>query len=151
MAQDDDEVWRAIVDNYGERPAIDPDLPDAETETEEPTEHPGPARFDATPDPAPDPAPESGWNEEYIDADWSTDRFVPPPPPPLPQTTTDRYAAWAGVFGAPAILLVCLVIGFNPGQFISYLLVLAFIGGFLYLVITMSREPRDPGDNGAVL
>ena len=151
MAKDDDDAWRAIVDNYGERPEVDPnpDLPD-------------PADQDATPDDPPVteaepltisyqvPAP-SGWDEETIDSDWSTDRFVPPPPPPIPVATTDRLLAWAGLFGSPAILLICLVAGFSLPSLIAYLLVIAFVGGFLYLVIQMSREPRDPGDDGAVL
>ena len=135
MPQDDDDAWRAIVDNYGDRPDLDPD--------------------EATPS-AParpvEPAGESpSWQDPYPDADWSSERFVPPEPPPLPTTTTDRYVAWAGVLGSPALLLVCLILGIALPELVAYLLVAAFVGGFLYLVMTMTREPRDPDDNGAVI
>ncbi|MGA8254966.1 MAG: hypothetical protein WB767_00170 [Nocardioides sp.] len=137
MAKEDDElhddVWRAIVDNYGDRPDLAADNLPAEPE--------------AAPS-APAAAP-SSWDDGYPDADWSSDRFVPPPPPPIPATTSDRLAAWAGVFGSPAILIVCLILGIDLPQFVAYLLVAGFIGGFIYLVVTMSREPREPGDDGA--
>jgi len=137
VAKDDDElrddVWRAIVENYGDRPELTTDdLP----EPVEPSQ------------PEPDMAAAS-WDDQFVDSDWTTDRFVPPPPPPIPSTTRDRFAAWTGVFGTPAILLVCLVFGIALPQLLAYLLVAGFIGGFIYLVVTMSREPRDPGDDGA--
>ena len=79
------------------------------------------------------------------------DRFVPPVPPPLPRPTRDRAAAWAGLFGSPAVLLVCLVLGIALPRLVSYLLVGAFVGGFCYLVWQMPSGPRDPGDDGAVV
>ena len=137
MAKDDDElrddVWRAIVENYGDRPELRQDDAPAPVERQE----------------AEPAAAAASWDDQYVDADWATDRFVPPPPPPIPTTTRDRFAAWAGVFGSPAILLVCLVLGIDLPQLLAYLLVAGFIGGFVYLVVTMSREPRDPGDDGA--
>jgi len=138
VSQRDDEAWRAIVDNYGERAALDDDV-----------EEPPPVRSDPRADETP---PElRTWDEGSVDSDWSTDRFVPPPPPPVPTPTRDRLLAWAGIFGSPAILLVCLVLGIEIPRLIAYALVAGFVGGFLYLVIKMDREPRDPGDNGAVL
>lgn len=147
MAQDDDEVWRSIVDNYGERPDLE-DQPgpadDAAAPAAEPTPEdlPGPGRASFDPrwdrrDPEPDQEQE--------------ERFVPPPPPPVPTTTKDRTVAWFGIFGAPAILLVTLVLGIRLPEIVNYALVMLFVGGFLYLVVRMNREPRDPGDNGARL
>jgi hypothetical protein len=127
--QSEDEVWRSIVENYGERPHVDP----------LPTE-PEPA---AAPDVEVRPSPDELWDEE--------ERFVPPPPPPLPHPTPVRLAAWSGVFGAPAVLLVALVLGIPLPSLVGYGLVAAFVGGFLYLVIHMQRGPRDPGDDGAVV
>ena len=49
------------------------------------------------------------------------------------------------------VLLVSLILGFDLPQLLAYALVAAFVGGFLYLVVTMTREPRDPDDDGAVL
>ncbi len=146
MAHDDDDAWRAIVDNYGDRADLDSEEAPA-------------AEADPEPDPASviDPtlprveSQARSWDDEYVDSDWTTDGFVPPPPPPLPSTTPDRLAAWLGVFGSPVVLLVCLFFGIALPQPIPFLLVTAFVGGFLYLVITMSREPRDPDDDGAVI
>lgn len=137
MAKDDDElhddVWQAIVENYGDRPELAAD--DVRPVSESPR-----------PD-APDPA--AAWDDTYVDSDWTSDRFVPPPPPPIPRATADRLAAWLGVLGSPAVLLVCLILSIDLPQLLAYLLVAGFIGGFIYLILTMSRDPRDPGDDGA--
>ncbi|WP_341928028.1 hypothetical protein [Nocardioides psychrotolerans] len=132
----EDDAWRAIVENFGERADPDPDPPSA-------------GRDEPLPD-APSPAgPAPSWDEAYVDSDWSTDRFVPPPPPPVPSTSKDRMAAWIGIFGSPAVLLVCLVLAIDLPQLVAYALVAAFVGGFLYLVFQMPRGPRDPDDDGA--
>jgi hypothetical protein len=134
---DDDEAWRGIVDNYGERVELDPDPPSA------------------TPFEAPATRPASSYGEERTwedpDSDWSTDRFVPPPPPPVPTPPRDRFVAWIGLLGAPGLLLLCLVTGISIPSWLPLLLVAAFVAGFVYLVVRMPREPRDPGDDGAVL
>ena len=75
--------------------------------------------------------------------------FVPPEPPPLPVVAPDRGLAWAGVFGSPLVLLCTLIFGISIPIWLGYALVLSFVGGFLYLVFRMPREPRDPWDNGA--
>ncbi len=74
---------------------------------------------------------------------------MPPPPPPLPHPPPVRFAAWSGLFGSPAVLLVALVLGIALPAWLGYLLVGAFLGGFGYLVVHMQRGPRDPGDDGA--
>ncbi|WP_323792166.1 hypothetical protein [Nocardioides sp.] len=149
MVQNDDEAWRAIVDNYGDRADLD-DPPEAASQTPERQPRTSPPLAD---DPEPDDV--HGWeraSEASAPTGWEDeDRFVPPPPPPIPTTTTDRMAAWVGIFGSPLVLLVALVLGIRLPELISYVLVLGFVGGFLYLVLKMNREPRDPGDNGAVL
>ncbi|HXH77997.1 hypothetical protein [Nocardioides sp.] len=125
-----DEDWQAIVDNFGERAKIDE--PD-------PVE-PAPARSwsEEEPDPAPDPGPAAAYDEP---------RFVPPTPPPLPRPEPRRAIAWAGVFGAPVLVLVALRI--DLPSLLDYLLVAWFVGGFLYLVATMSRSGREPWDDGS--
>ncbi|WP_340538642.1 hypothetical protein [Nocardioides sp. GXZ039] len=152
MPIDDDEAWQAIVDNYGERPALDdePALPSTgrESGSADDLGEESAGVWDTLDD---DPPPTASWDDEYPDSDWTTDRFVPPPPPPIPTTTPDRYAAWSGVLGAPAILLICLIFRISLPQLVAYFLVAAFVGGFLYLVFKMSHEPRDPDDDGAVL
>jgi len=127
--RDEDEVWRDIVENYGEAPSVE--------------EAP----------PVVDPAPRSDVVEpdEVYEADpWAEEeRFVPPPAPPVPLAEPPRLLAWIGLFGSPTVLLVALVIGWQLPGWLSTLLIGSFIGGFGYLVATMNREPRDPWDNGA--
>ena len=152
MQREDDEAWQAIVDNYGEVPEIsDEAAGPAGTPTTS-----GPAALGrddspyASPDDSPDDAPEEhGWGPGLPDLD--EDRFVPPVPPPVPRPSRDRGLAWAGVFGSPAVLLICLVLGIALPHLLSYLLVAAFVGGFCYLVWQMPSGPRDPNDDGAVV
>ena len=122
----EDEAWRAIVDNYGDRAELDP----AEV-------------------PAPEPAPDPFAVPAELSAAFDEDRFVPPPPPPLPSVPRDRMLAWIGLFGSPTVLLTALVFGIHLPALIGYLLVGAFIGGFVYLVVQMPRGPHDPYDDGA--
>jgi hypothetical protein len=137
----DEDAWRAIIDNYGDRVQLDEDDP-ALT--------------------APPEAPVVTWpgdrleQERVMEATGPFDvddgeRFVPPEPPPLPEIPHDRKVAWLGLFGSPAVLLVCLVVGISLPPLLAYLLVGSFIGGFVYLVATMPRGPVDPWDNGARL
>ncbi|MBB6626403.1 hypothetical protein H5V45_03615 [Nocardioides sp. KIGAM211] len=130
----DDDAWRAIVDNYGARADLEPepgDLPQQRHELPDLPDEP-----DETP-------AEAAARDE--------DRFVPPAPPPVPRATPDRFAAWLGLFGAPAVLLAALVLNLPLPGWAGYLLVAAFVGGFGYLVVQMPRGPRDPGDDGARL
>lgn len=136
----EDQAWRAIVENYGERPELDDPPPVAPPDPATPA---SPAPFGGRfGDPrAFSPEPEELSAEE--------EGFVPPPPPPLPRVEPDRMLAWIGVFGAPAVLLCALVFAIGIPSWLGYLLVTGFVGGFIYLVVKMPREPRDPGDDGA--
>jgi hypothetical protein len=123
----EDDAWRSIVENYGDRADLGPE---------------------EAPEPVPEPVREpAGDDTEAADEE----RYVPPPPPPLPHVTPDRLAAWSGVFGAPTVLLVALLVGIHLPAWLGYLLVASFVGGFVYLVVQMPRGPRDPGDDGARL
>ncbi|WP_028650579.1 hypothetical protein [Nocardioides halotolerans] len=147
MQRDSDEdAWRAIVDNYGERAALD-DEPVADPVVD-PDDRQG---YDAAGSAGlqrlfrPLPQPEAAVDDELDD-------FVPPTPPPLPKLPPDRALAWAGLFGSPSVLLVCLVLGVHLAPWLGYLLVAAFIGGFVYLVVNMPRSTDiDPWDDGARL
>ncbi len=81
------------------------------------------------------------------------DHFVPPPPPPLPTLDPRRRAAWTTLVGTPVIALVLLVAGVTLPEWMAVGLVLAFVGGFGYLVATMGSSPPDDwsGDDGARL
>lgn len=124
----DDEAWRAIVENYGDRPQVDEPAP--------------------TP---PEPEPKASTYDEVDRTVDEVDRFVPPVPPPLPRLDLPRHLPWLGVFGVPAFLLVSLLAGVSLPTWLGYLMVSGFVGSFVYLVFTMQRGGRDPWDDGARL
>jgi hypothetical protein len=140
----DELAWQAIVDNYGARAEIEE--PPTDQPAQEPPTGPFGGRFaDATgfatftgPD---EPEPEA--------VDDEVEGFTPPEPPPLPRLAPDRALAWAGVFGSPLVLLLALLLSVPIPTWLGYLLVCGFVGGFMYLVVKMPREPRDPWDDGA--
>ena len=123
-AQDEDELWRSIVDNYGDRAELDEPVDDGSPVPPEPAA-------------APDGTSRSGSSRRR--------------PPPLPRPENKRLVAWAGVFGVPILLLVCLVTGISLPALLAYAMVGWFVGGFVYLVLLMPRGPRDPDDDGARL
>lgn len=129
--RDVDRAWQDIVEHYGERPAI-------EAGTEPALESPV--------DPDPEPVPSTPPADEQYDDEES---FVPPPPPPLPRVEPRRQAAWIGLLGAPLVLLTFTILGWALPRLLALALVVAFVGGFGYLVAVMPRGPRDPGDDGA--
>ncbi len=131
---DEDALWRSIIDNYGERPTID------EPEIEAP---PSLRDLDA-PAPVADEEPEAAPVERE-------DHFVPPVPPPLPRPTPARLLAWTGLFGVPALVLVALVAGLDLAPWMGLILMVWFVGGFVYLVASMRPGPGDDYDDGARL
>jgi hypothetical protein len=145
----DEDAWRAIVENYGERIELDEQPPADPGVDDPPTER---APYDGglqrlfRPLPEPQPTPEE---QDELD---DPDEFVPPTPPPLPRLPPDRFLAWAGLFGSPTVLLLCLLLDVHLPPWLGYMLVAAFIGGFGYLVVKMPRgEDVDPWDDGARL
>ena len=145
MSRPDDEshtdsTWREIVENYGERARLDPE------------DEPGRASA-ATAEPEPDTT--TYGVEEVADADPADDvpeveRFRPPVPPPVPiPSTWERRAAWGGVVVAPGLALLVALLGIQLPRVLGWGLVAWFVGGFLYLVATMPRTPREPWDDGS--
>jgi hypothetical protein len=135
----DEDAWRAIVENYGERVELD-DEPPADPPADPPAEQRLERLFTALPQPRVD------------EVEDDPDDFVPPIPPPLPKLPPDRLLAWLGLFGSPSVLLVCVVLGVHLPPWLGYLLVASFIGGFVYLVVKMPhRDDIDPWDDGARL
>ena len=131
LARERELEWQQIVENFGERAVLEPE--------DEPVVGPSVEPLAEPEDEVAEPTP----------AD--PDEFVPPTPPPVPRPPTDRLIAWTGVFGVPTFVLVCIVFGITLPPWTGLLLAAGFIGGFGYLVMRMSDEPRDPWDDGAVL
>lgn len=177
----EDALWRAIIENYGERADLDASTPDApgpdgasaasvgapeattdtaesqpETQPESAVESPAePAEptVVAGPDGADHEAAraaEAARREREFEAQHEVpEQFVPPEPPPLPYVPPSRLLAWCLMVGGPLLLLLSLVLDFWLPGIIQLLAVAGFVGGFVYLVIRMPRDPRDPWDDGA--
>jgi hypothetical protein len=80
------------------------------------------------------------------------DHFVPPEPPRGPRLDWISRAAWLGLFGGPALLILAALFDFGTGR-ITTIAVVGFIAGFLTLVIRMKDRlpPEDTPDDGAVV
>lgn len=141
----DDDAWRAIVENFGERAELDDERA---PEPEEPPRAGDPYAWAVAPEPE-EPAELDESAPAYAGAPDDEDAYVPPDPPPLPVPEPDRGIAWLGVVGSPAILLLSLVTGIGFPSWVGYLMVAWFVGGFCYLVARMPKEPRDPWDDGS--
>ncbi|MFL6155344.1 MAG: hypothetical protein ACJ72D_04605 [Marmoricola sp.] len=133
MSSHDDEVWKGIVESYGDRPTF-----------------PEPARD-------PEPVAETPVFEVPVElgaATWEDEgHYVPPEPPPAPRPQGLRGAAWIGLFGVPALALLLTVLHVSLPGILVVAMLAAFVGGFGYLVATM-KGPDDPDsgwDDGAVL
>lgn len=140
-ARDEDELWRAIVDNYGDRPGLASD---------------DEAALSAAPVPGSlhpeDPGgPGSEGADDAVDDQLDPERFVAPDPPWMPWPRGPRLAAWLGVLLAPALMFGAALARLTLPGLVGLALVGWFVGGFAYLVVTMPRGPRDPGDDGAVV
>jgi hypothetical protein len=146
LPDDVDAAFRAIVENYGDRPALsDPDDPSPAAGAGTATPPVDPSLFDTAH--LDDPDPQAGHTE---DRHAEEEHFVPPEPPPIPRGTPARRVAWLGLFVPPLVMLAAVVLGWVLPEWFSVLLVGAFVGGFVFLVATMPRERYD-GDDGAVV
>ena len=140
--RDEDERLAAIVDNYG-------DAPSSSRTSRGPSPSPSRTRAVAA-RPAVarrrprglDDRVRAGRDEERLRARRRRRRC--PRPPPVAR------CAWLGLFGVaggaagrPGVRHL------PPDAGSATLLVGGFVGGFVYLVSTMPRGPRDPGDDGA--
>ena len=133
----EDELWQAIVENYGERPQIEEPAVDVP---------PSPRDLTAADEPAHDDTGDTIGEAAPADPD---EHFVPPLPPPLPKPPTARLLAWLGLFGVPAFVLVTLVAGIALPSWLGLLLMGWFVGGFVFLVASMKPGPGESGDDGA--
>jgi hypothetical protein len=86
-----------------------------------------------------------------LDRELDRDHYVPPEPPPVPRGTPARRLAWAGLFVPPVLMIVAVVFGWVFPTWLSMGLVAAFVGGFVFLVVTMPRDGGDGWGDGAVV
>lgn len=135
---DEDAAWRAIIENYGPEPTVE----------DPPAEPPSPRVLPDLPATRRD-----GGDSLNTGASWDDEgHFVPPVPPPMPPLEPRRKLAWLGLFGAPTLMLVAVVLGWSLADIVMGFLVCWFVGGFAFLVATMPRSRGGDGpDDGAVV
>ncbi len=150
----EDAAWQAIVDNYGERPRLEEESPELD-----PAADPGPAvgLEEEVPGSPRDLFGPQGPQDARVETGAETpapdpeEHFVPPPPPPLPRAEPPRLLAWIGLFGVPTFVFVALLTQLPIASWLGLLLMVWFVGGFVFLVASMRSGPRDENDDGAVL
>ncbi len=102
-------------------------------------------------EPASGPVP-SGPRDWSPPDDEDDDRYHPPEPPPLPRGDLVGRLAWGGVLLGPAFLLFAGVLWPDAPRLWLTLAVLAFVGGFVTLVLRLPADRDDTdGDDGAVV
>jgi hypothetical protein len=85
-------------------------------------------------------------------ADDPDDHFQPPPPPPLPDIDRVGRFAWAGALGGPLVLVLAALAGLRLDGWVGLLALVAFMAGFVTLVVRMKpRNPDSGPDDGAVV
>ncbi|HEX3003765.1 MAG TPA: hypothetical protein VHO27_06115 [Angustibacter sp.] len=119
-----------------------------------------------TPQPAPEPAPEptdDGTDDgarpvapapgprDWELAEAGDDHYQPPDPPPLPRTDLFTGLAWAGVLLGPVFLLCAGLFWRDVSRLWLGLAALAFIAGFVVLVLRLPSARDDGDDDGAVV
>jgi hypothetical protein len=133
----------AASDDTDETDETDEAAEAAETEAQ-----PGADRREGDTGHSPTPGPRDWAAAEDPD----DDRYHPPEPPPLPRGDLIGRLAWAGVLLGPAFLLVAGLFWRGAPRLWLALAVLAFVGGFVTLVLRLPADRDDTdGDDGAVV
>ncbi|MGQ4488722.1 hypothetical protein LRE75_01240 [Streptomyces sp. 372A] len=177
---DEEAVWRAIVEGYGEEPPDPPGarpfrsvedlvLPDDGPLTA-PAADKGLGKRPPKPKPEADRplggsvvfAPGVGPRDyEPADPDAAAPgggdddegHFVPPEPPPLPEADVTAKFAWLAVVGGPVLMLLAVLLSWEMTWWLTTVCVGGFLGGFVTLVARMDSDDDgddDPG-RGAVV
>ena len=94
----------------------------------------------------------AGDPRSYSPPEEEDEQYVPEPLPPPAKLDPLAKAAWAGLVGGPAYLLIATFLSWTISAVAAFAAVAAFVGGFVTLVIRLGDRPRrDDDDNGAVL
>jgi hypothetical protein len=78
--------------------------------------------------------------------------YIPPPLPPPAKLDPIAKAAWAGLIGGPAYLLIGVLVGWTISGIAAFAAIAAFVTGFVILVLRLGDgSKRDDDDDGAVV
>ncbi|MCX4619690.1 hypothetical protein [Streptomyces albogriseolus] len=169
---DEAAAWEAIVAGYGEEPPDPPGakpfksvedlaLLESETNDEDGAGTKAPPRKAEEEEPArplggsvafaPGVGPRDYSVAEPAEEDLGESdegHFVPPEPPPLPEADVTSRFAWLGVLGAPVLLLLAILLGWEMTWWLTTLCIGGFLGGAVTLVMRMRTDDEDDEDPG---
>ncbi|MEU9094557.1 hypothetical protein [Streptomyces sp. NPDC048428] len=169
---DEDAVWKAIIEGYGEEPPDPPgarpfrSIEDLALPEDGPLTALDPDKgIDKRPPKPPEKplgssvvfAPGVGGPRDYepvkpadgdIDDDSGEGHFVPPEPPPLPEADVTAKFAWLAVVGGPILLLLAVLLQWEMTWWLTTVGVGGFLGGFVTLVARMEHDDEDGDDPG---
>lgn len=154
-ADPEEQAWAEIVANYGERAVLEPsDLADDPPgrPARDPDDDPDATAWNRDlPRELPGGLPDDELRDELLEED-PEEHFVPPPAPPARMPRGPRGIAWLALFGAPVLAAILGLLHVRFPDLLTFGLLVAFLGGFGYLVATMRKDaPDDDWDDGAVL
>jgi hypothetical protein len=150
--EDLDAAFAAIIAGWDDIPSLDERAAsDRSTdEVDDADEQAAPPEPDRREDATVSPA--QGPRDWAAAEDPDDDRYHPPEPPPLPRGDLVGRLAWAGVLLGPAFLRVAGLFWRGAPRLWLALAVLAFVGGFVTLVLRLPADRDDTdGDDGAVV
>lgn len=84
-----------------------------------------------------------------LDGVGESDRYEPPEPPPLPRPDLLTALAWLGAIGSPVLLLLAALFWRTAPALLIGVAVVAFIAGFVTLVVRLPDRDEDDTDDGA--
>lgn len=152
-----DDIPKGTPDGTGSQPPAD--RPPASSSMDQiryvrdhglPTPAPAPEHADGDDVGAHPVAPAPGPRDWEL-AEAGDDHYQPPEPPPLPRTDLFTGLAWAGVLLGPVFLLCAGLFWRDVSRMWLGLAALAFIAGFVVLVLRLPATREDDDDDGAVI
>ena len=153
---DEDAQWRDLVARF-DAPATGEATPwpdREETERENQEADPAPVTLFQTETTTTGTPVVSSWRAAPAPVPEPEEHFVPPPPPPLPRLEPLTKAAWAGLFGGPAYLLLATALNWSIPGIAVFLAIAAFIAGVALLVLKLTDSDPPSGnddDDGAIV
>ena len=98
------------------------------------------------------PGPPEPGPRDYEPAPEPDEGYEPPEPPPLPRGDLPGILAWAATLLGPMFLVFAALFWRAASPLLLGLAVVAFMGGFVALVMRLPADRHDdPDDDGAVV
>lgn len=147
--EDVDAAFARIIAGWDDVPSLpDPEPPAAPEPADPPAVRP---RLSGT-SPAPQPPPLPGPRDHELPIEPEQEEgYVPPEPPPLPRGDIATMLPWVAVVAGLLFLVFAGIFWRTASPLWLGVAVLAFVGGFVALVMRLPTHHDDADDDGAVV